>query len=50
MVGWDRFADWLKDYPLPVYALGGLGVGDLATARLHGAHGVALKSQAWRAS
>ncbi len=49
-VGWDRFADWLKDYPLPVYALGGLGAGDLATARLHGAHGVALKSQAWRTS
>jgi 8-oxo-dGTP diphosphatase len=47
-VGWDRFAHWLKDCPLPVYALGGLGAGDLTTARLHGAHGVALKSQAWR--
>lgn len=47
-LGWARFADWLADYPLPVYALGGLGLEDLATARRHGAHGVALKSQAWR--
>jgi len=47
-VGWDRFENWLKDYPLPVFALGGLGSEDLAMARTHGAHGVALKSQAWK--
>lgn len=47
-LGWARFAEWLRDYPLPVFALGGLGLEDLATARRHGAHGVALKSQAWR--
>ena len=47
-LGWARVADWLGDYPLPAYALGGLGLDDLATARAHGAHGVALKSQAWR--
>lgn len=47
-LGWARFADALRDYPLPVFALGGLGIEDLALARSHGAHGVALKSQAWR--
>ena len=46
-VGWPRFADWLKDYPVPVFALGGLGANDMALARQHGAHGIALKSQAW---
>ena len=49
-LGWARFAEALADYPLPVFALGGLGVGDLALARSHGAHGIALKSQAWRTS
>lgn len=47
-LGWTRFAELLSDYPLPVYALGGLGMGDQALARSHGAHGIALKSQAWR--
>lgn len=46
-LGWNRFADWLRDFPLPVFALGGLSLNDLRTARRHGAHGVALKSQAW---
>ncbi len=47
-LGWERFAQWLRDYPLPVFALGGLVPADLALARTHGAHGVALKSAAWR--
>jgi 8-oxo-dGTP diphosphatase len=47
-VGWPRFAAWVADYPLPVFALGGLSLDDLETARAHGAYGVALKSQAWR--
>jgi 8-oxo-dGTP diphosphatase len=46
-LGWARFADWLKDFPLPVFALGGLSLNDLSAARILGAHGVALKSQAW---
>ncbi len=46
-LGWARFVECLRDYPLPVYALGGLALEDLATARGHGAHGVALKSRAW---
>lgn len=47
-LGWERFAALIKDYSLPVYALGGLDLKDLAMARSQGAHGVALKSQAWR--
>lgn len=47
-LGWDRFSAWVADYPLPVFALGGLDGRDLATARARGAHGLALKSQAWR--
>jgi 8-oxo-dGTP diphosphatase len=49
-LGWERFVECLRDYPLPVYALGGLALDDLATARRHGAHGVALKSRAWGVS
>lgn len=49
-LGWERFVACLRDYPLPVYALGGLALDDLATARRHGAHGVALKSRAWGVS
>ncbi len=46
-LGWERFASWLADYPLPVYALGGLDRAGLTRAREAGAHGVALKSAAW---
>lgn len=48
-LGWARLAEWVRDYPLPVYALGGLTRADLATARGLGAHGVALKGAAWKA-
>lgn len=46
-LGWASFAEWIRDYPLPVFALGGLEAKDLATARSLGAHGVALRSGAW---
>ncbi len=49
-IGWERFAAWLADYPIPVYALGGLSLSGLDQARAAGAHGVALKSAAWSAS
>lgn len=48
-LGWDRLAQWLRDYPLPVFALGGMRRTDLARARALGAHGVALKGAAWKA-
>jgi 8-oxo-dGTP diphosphatase len=46
-LGWARFAALLKDCPLPVYALGGLGPADLETAWRHGAHGVSMMRAAW---
>lgn len=46
-LGWPSFSSLLRDCGVPVYALGGLGRSDLDLARSHGAHGIALKSQAW---
>lgn len=40
-LGWDRFAQMVADARLPVYALGGVGPGDLECARAAGAQGVA---------
>ena len=47
-LGWEVFSRLIADYPLPVYALGGLGPNDLERARQAGAHGIALRSGAWR--
>ncbi len=47
VLGWDGFSGTAADTRLPVYALGGLGRGDLATAVAHGAHGIALMRGAW---
>lgn len=41
-LGWEKFAELIKDYSLPVYALGGLTTADLATAQEYGAHGIAM--------
>lgn len=41
-LGWEKFAALIRDYPLPVYALGGLLPADLETAQGHGAHGIAM--------
>lgn len=41
-LGWRKFAALIRDYPLPVYALGGLGWDDLAIARELGAQGIAM--------
>lgn len=41
-LGWEKFAALIRDYPLPVYALGGLLPADLKIAREHGAHGIAM--------
>lgn len=46
-LGWTRFAELAAGRAIPIYALGGLTAADLATARQVGAHGIALKSQAW---
>jgi 8-oxo-dGTP diphosphatase len=46
-MGWERFAELARDYPLPVYALGGMRPELLETAMRHGAHGIALLSGIW---
>lgn len=46
-LGWDRFSDMISKIPIPVYALGGMKLSDLATARERGAQGVALVSDVW---
>ena len=40
-LGWQQFQSLARDCPIPVYALGGLGVEDLADAKASGAQGVA---------
>jgi 8-oxo-dGTP diphosphatase len=40
-LGWDAFARLRESVSLPIYAIGGVGPDDLATARAHGAQGVA---------
>jgi 8-oxo-dGTP diphosphatase len=46
-LGWQRFAELARERPMPVYAIGGLTRADLAEARRHGAHGVALRGAAF---
>ncbi len=41
-LGWRKFAALIRDYSLPVYALGGLQHADLITAQELGAHGIAM--------
>lgn len=41
-LGWRKFAALIHDYPLPVYALGGLRLEDLTTALEHGSQGIAM--------
>ena len=46
-LGWERFARLVRDRPMPIYAIGGLGRKDLPEAKRHAAHGVALLSGAF---
>ena len=46
-IGWDAFAAMRERVALPVYALGGLGVEDVVTARAHGAQGIAAIRGLW---
>lgn len=46
-LGWPDFARLVRDYPLPVYALGGLSPALEHTAWTHGAHGIAMMRAAW---
>jgi thiamine-phosphate diphosphorylase len=46
-LGWEAFAALAATSPVPVYAIGGLNLKDLETARSHGAHGVAAIRGLW---
>lgn len=46
-MGWEKFEALTYQYPLPVYALGGMQLELLETAMGRGAHGVALLSGVW---
>jgi len=46
-MGWEKFAALLRDYALPVYALGGLRPPDLEAAWRCGAHGISMLRAAW---
>ncbi len=46
-LGWSRVGALLESVALPVFALGGVGPGDLATAHRHGAQGVAAIRSLW---
>lgn len=46
-LGWPAFAALVADYPLPVYALGGVHPQDQLTAWQHGAHGIAMQRALW---
>ena len=46
-IGWDAFAAMRERVSLPIYAIGGLSVGDVAVARAHGAQGIAAIRGLW---
>lgn len=46
-LGWHSFAQLIAEYPLPVYALGGMQPSDMEQAWLHGAHGIAMQRAGW---
>jgi 8-oxo-dGTP diphosphatase len=48
LLGWSAFAECAAEAAVPVYALGGLGAGDIAPAQGHGGQGVAAIRAFWR--
>ena len=46
-LGWERFREWVAAVNLPVFALGGMGIGQLELAKLHGAQGIAAIRAFW---
>lgn len=48
-IGWEKFGALARNYPLPVFALGGMRPEHLPVAMQHGAHGIALLSGIWDA-
>jgi 8-oxo-dGTP diphosphatase len=50
LLGWTRFRALVADYPLPVYAIGGMTRADMRNAWEAGAHGIAAIRGAWGAA
>ena len=46
-LGWEGFAALREETALPIYAIGGMQVDDIATAREHGAQGIAAIRGLW---
>lgn len=46
-LGWQEFSRLIQNYPLPVYALGGLQPQNMVSAWQHGAHGIAMQRAVW---
>ena len=46
-IGWDGFAALREETALPMYAIGGMRVEDIATSRAHGAQGIAAIRGLW---
>ena len=46
-LGWNKFAALIRNYSLPVFALGGMRLANIDEARQQGAHGVAMVRGAW---
>jgi len=46
-LGWEGFAQLREHVSLPIYAIGGLHPNDIATARKHGAQGIAAIRALW---
>lgn len=50
LLGWQAFQSLVEDLPLPVYAIGGLGLHDLPVCRAHGGQGIAAIRSLWQSS
>ena len=46
-LGWQEFSRLIQNYPLPVYALGGLQPQNMVGAWQRGAHGIAMQRAVW---
>ena len=46
-MGWSHFSELIRNFPLPVYAIGGMSEERLESAWQSGAHGIAMLRAAW---
>jgi len=49
-IGWKAFASVRENVALPLYAIGGMAVGEIPVARAHGAQGIAAIRALWPGS